>query len=151
MSFKLSWFTDNDKIMPQIRIEGGSGSINLMSLKHMLSQKADAFGILLRFQDNTLESGSLFNKQSEPILVVDNAEHPEYAGLMFRVQYRGTYAFIDIYQVGSSTNLKHENSNSAGRKIMNMMSGHKQKLEEEKEYYSIINHIIEQIFHEICE
>ena len=143
MNYSNYDLNEDRRFVPQIRFEGGAGTINLMALKNYIQNKADSYGLPVKFVDGTLKTGGLLNKQTEPVLSLYNYQHPEYLGFMLRVTYHGTYAFLDVYKVGGSKNYKHENSQSSGRMLLNMMSGHKQKLQEEENYYSILYSIFQ--------
>lgn len=149
MSVRLEMLTDNRRPIPQATVKGGAGVINLNFLKYQIQRKADEFGVLLNFTDDTVEYGSMFNKQYEPIMIMANAYHPEYLSLLFRVTYRGIYAVIDVYALGKSTNYQHEqNKYSTGRMIMNAINGHEQKMRDENQYYDTIGEILRQIYSE---
>lgn len=128
------------RFIPRVRFPNGR-NIDLNALQSALQEQCDANGIPVAFMADTLQTGSLFNKQSENVLTLYNPNHPsDYLKFLLRITHQGNYAFLDVFKAGSSKNYGNANAaaNSGMRKLLNMATGHDAKLKEEEDYYTIL-------------
>ena len=141
----------NTEWMPQIRWPNGQ-DVTLMVVQKAIQAQADENGIAVAFRNETLKVGGLFSKEREDILIMYNPEHAmDYLYFAIRIKHQGKYAFMHIYNMGGSKNFKNDNSanfDSLGgmsRMVINSLGGHKKKLEEEENYYTILRDCLENI------
>lgn len=134
--------------IPQVRFPDGN-NVNLMTVREAIQNEADENGIPVAFREETLKSGSLFNKQVEDILVMYNPEHAnDYLQFVIRVQHMGKYAFMHVYNMGGSKNYKNVNTAASGgargaiAAIGGLFGGGKAKLQVEEQYYTILTDIL---------
>lgn len=140
MSFTAANLIEENRFINRIRFFNGR-DVNLSAFREILQLECDSNGIPAAFADNTLKTGSLFNKQVEDVLVVYNPEHPtDYFQFLVRITHQGEYAFLDVFQVGISKNFARENKaqSSLTQGVFNKFSGHSQKFQEEVDYYTIL-------------
>ncbi|MBQ4429019.1 MAG: hypothetical protein II871_04530 [Clostridia bacterium] len=144
MALSADWLSDDRRFIDRVRFQDGS-NVTLEVIRSYIQDKADSYGIPIAFNADTVKTGSLFNKQSEDVLVLYNTQHPEYIKFIIRVSYQGTYAFLDVFQFGASKNIRNENQASGFstgaifKSLINSATGHKQKLEDENNYYTILH------------
>ena len=147
MAYGQSDLNEQHRFIPRIRFADG-GNVNLSVLRDALQEQCDSNGIPVAFQDDTLKTGSFFNPQSEDVLILYHPDHStDYLRFMLRVTYQGKYAFLDVFKVGGSKNFARDNkaSRSTGQMLFNMLSGHATKLQEEENYYTILEDCFQNI------
>jgi len=89
-----------------------------------------------------LKAGGLFNATKIPCIVVTNREHPyDYLKLLITVVKQGSVALVEVYETGTSKELKklqiEEQKRRAGKLIiMNKHNAH--ALKEEQGYYALV-------------
>lgn len=148
MAFTANDLNEDYRFINRIRFPDGNG-INLVSLQERLQDECDSNGIPVAFRSDVLKTGSIFNKQTEEVLVLYNTQHPsDYLQFLIRVTHQGKYAFLDVFKYGSSKNFRNYNkaaSGSVGRGILNKLTGADAKLQEEENFYTILTDCFENI------
>ncbi len=136
---------DMFRFINRVRFSNGE-DVNLQVVQNLLQEECNANGIPVAFRNDTLKTGGLFSKQVEDVIVLYNPDHiKDYLHFLLRVTHQGNYAFLDVFKVGGSTNYKHDNSASGGRRILNALTGHNQKLQQEENYYTILKDCLENV------
>ena len=147
MAYGQSSLNEQDRFISRVRFQNGN-NINLDALQGALQEQCNANGIPVSFEKDVLKTGSLFNKQSEDVLILYNPEHQfDYLRFLLRVTHQGNYAFLDVFKTGGSRNYGHENAaaNSGIQKLFNVATGHNAKLEAEENYYTILKDCFQNI------
>ena len=134
--------------MPQVRWPNGD-NVNLVTVRDAIQNQADENGIPVAFRDDTLKVGGLLSSQREDILIMYNPQHEnDYLRFAIRVMHQGKYAFMHVYNLGGSKNFRDGNKAAAGSKIAvigNLVGGHRQKLEAEENYYTILRDCLQNV------
>ena len=124
--------------IPQVRFPNGE-NVNLMSVRNAIQEEADANGIPVAFGEDKLKVGGLLSSTLEDILIMYNPQHPtDYLRFAIRVMHQGRYAFMHVYNLGGSKNFRYDHKFGAAASIMKAIGGHKAKLQEEENYYTIL-------------
>lgn len=153
MAYTEKDLVEDYRFINRLRFRDGSG-VNLVSLQEALQDECDANGIPVAFRSDILKTGGLLNKQTEEVLVLYNTEHPkDYLQFMIRVTHQGRYAFLDVFKVGGSKNFARNYRATGGlgtgaavvQGAFNLLSGHKQKLQEEENFYTILTDCFESV------
>lgn len=145
MAYKEKDLDESRKFIQSVNIHNGAG-LTIDELQGMLQNQCDENGIPVKFRRDTLKTGSLFNPQSEEVLVVSNPEHTEYNSFVVRLRHMGTHAFMDVYASGYSINLARTNSDIPGHRLFNAIVGTKKKMLNENTYYEILANCFENLF-----
>lgn len=145
-------FTEKQLVTPwtgQIRCANGD-NINLVTIRGAIQEEANKCGIPVAFSEDLLKVGGLFSSEKESVLIMFNPQHPkDYLRFLIRVQHQGSYAFMQVFNLGGSKNFKDANVAASGstlKKITNAIGGHSQKLQQEENYYTILHDCVENIF-----
>lgn len=150
MAFGQSNLNEEFRFIPRYKFGAEVGSkLTLEVAQRLLQDKADENGIPVAFRNDTLTTGSLFNKQHENVLVLYNPEHEsDYLHFLIRITHQGKYAFLDVFKVGGSKNYSMSNKagNSMAVGLFNLATGLKSKLETEENYYTILSDCIREVF-----
>ena len=132
----------------KVRFQDGN-NVNLLAIREAIQNEADRNGIPVAFREEQIKVGSLFNKQLEDILVMYNPEHAnDYLKFVVRVQHRGAYAFMYVYNMGGSKNFRNSQLAKEGGvigKISGKIAGVQSKLQAEEQYYQILSDVIENV------
>ena len=148
MPYSSKDLNEQSRFIQRIRFADAQG-VNLLNFQDVLQEECDANGIPVAFHSDILKTGSLLNKQAEDILIIYNPEHPkDYFNFLVRITYQGKYAFLDVFTVGQSKNYSHARpgsnlATSMTKKLINAASGHKEKLQQEEDYYTILSDCIQ--------
>ena len=134
----------NTEWIPQIRFPNGN-NITLDAVADAIQEECDANGIPVAFQEAEVKTGGMFSKTKERVLLMYNPNHAnDYLRFIVRLQYQGRYAFLHVYNMGGSKNYRDDNQANAGgtfgliKKIGNAVGGHNAKLQQEENYYMIL-------------
>lgn len=150
MAFTQSNLNEDFRFIPRYRFGSNVGrNITLETTQILLQNKADENGIPIAFHNDTLTTGSLFNRQKEDVLVLYNPEHEsDYLHFLIRITHQGNYAFLDIFKVGGSKNYAMSNKagNSMAIGLLNLATGLTNKLEAEENYYTILSDCMSEAF-----
>lgn len=134
--------------VPGVEYTVGS-SVSLPILKELILIETAENGIPVAFMEDELKTGSVFSSEKEKILIMFHPEHSwDYLRFAVRVQYVGTHAFVRIYNLGGSKNIRNDNNAYDGnkfRKMFNALSGHNNKLQQEMMYYSILKDCVNNV------
>lgn len=148
MAYTEKDLVEEYRFINRLRFRDGSG-VNLVSLQEALQDECDSNGIPVAFRSDVLKTGSVFNKQTEEVLVLYNTQHPsDYLQFLIRVTHQGKYAFLDVFKVGSSKNYRTVNSAAAGStfsKMKKAFGGVNSKLQEEENFYTILTDCFESV------
>ncbi len=150
MPFGQSNLNESFRFIPRYKFGAEDGSkLTLEVAQRLLQYKAAENGIPVAFHNDTLTTGSLFNKQHENVLVLYNPEHEnDYLNFLIRITHQGKYAFLDIFKVGGSKNYSMSNKagNSMAVSLLNLATGLNSKLETEENYYTILSDCMREVF-----
>lgn len=155
MGFLEHDLNENLRFIPRYKFGANVGNkLTLELVQQMFQEKADENGIPVAFRSDILTTGSLFNKQKEPVLVLYNPEHEDdYFRFMIRITHQGNYAFLDVFQVGDSKNhardKRSRSSNAVGfvTGVWNSVVGLGNKIETEDNYYEILSDCMNAVLH----
>lgn len=140
------------------------GGIDLGAIREALAEAAQQNNIPLAFSTDEVKSGGLFNKVSEPCLVLYHPEHEfDYFRFAVRSVQEGGRSIVTINTFGQSSQMKKDaraawakqdrRGKSMSYKVGSMIGSgiagigrSKQKLEAEQRYYMLVQDLIEQVF-----
>lgn len=147
---------------PTYRFEDGA-SISLEAVQNALAAEAEKHDVPVAFYADQVKSGSLFNKQIEDCIVMYHPEHRyDYFTFCIRVQHQGSMAYVAVNDFGSSKQmdkfaraeyakqdrkgkeLSYQIGSMIGAGIRNIGKS-KQKLEEEQNYYGVVQYVLDQV------
>lgn len=139
------------------------GGIDLDAIHSALADAAQQNNLPLGFATDEVRSGGLFNKTSEPCLVLYHPEHQtDYFRFAIRSAQEGGRSIVMINTFGQSSQMKKDaqaawakedrKGKSMSYKVGSMIGSgiaglgrSKQKLEAEQRYYMLIQDLIEQV------
>lgn len=149
MAYSQNDIKEEYRFINRFKFRDGN-NVNLADLQEALQDECDSNGIPVAFRNDTLKTGGLFSKQVEDVLVLYNTAHPtDYHQFLIRITHQGKYAFMDVFRLGSSKNFRNYNKGADGsttQKIFNSLTGQNQKLQEEKDFYTILIDCMENIY-----
>lgn len=156
---------DLREMRPAVRYKNKTGT-TLKILQQELKEKAEEYQIPIAFYKGKVYYGGLIGGGSDECLVI---YHPykenDYFKLAIRIKYQGTYAFVTVHDFGKSKLLNYEMNKSALKDAWNSQSGDlamlgaiiktanskirstgkRNALEEEKQWYAIIEDILDEV------
>ena len=156
---------DLREMRPQVRYKNGQ-DITLQTVQNALSDAADEAGIPIAFRDDEVKYGGLIGGSTEPCIVLYHPEHPtDYFNICVRVKHQGAYAFVTVNDFGQSRllgnqgsheylvdTLKHGSNSERigalmGAGVRRLVKGgrNNQKLEEEQNWYAMVEDIFDEI------
>jgi len=133
-----------------VRFQNGN-NVNLTTVANLIQQGANEAGIPVAFTPDKLKTGGLLNQQMEDILIMYNPQHQkDYLHFLIRVEHMGNYAFMHIYELGSSrnANLLSGGITAAGTiagGVINKVRGTTAKANLESQYYMILADVVSDI------
>ncbi len=146
MAYSLKDLNEESRFITRIRFSEGKLT-DLPILLLTLQDCRNSSGLPIEFRYDTLKTGGPLSKKSEDVLILYHTVHTnDYFQFLFRLTYQGNYAFLDVFMVGSSKNLRSYNKASGGStisKIKNSLTGHAGKMQEEEDFYSILKDSLE--------
>ena len=149
---------------PTIKYRDGK-DITFQTIQVALQGAANENGISVAFHDDEIKFGGFFGGDVEPCLVLYHPEHEnDYFKFCIRLQHQGNYAFVTVYDFGSSTQMGNAGSKDylkdtlkngdgweiagaiigSGIRLLSKGTANKKKLEEEEMWYSVISDIFEE-------
>lgn len=155
---------------PQIRIPNGR-DITEKELIAALKAEAQETGIPIAFTTDQIKFGGFIGGSVEDCIVVYHPDHQrDYFNTAIRLTHQGSYAFLTIYRFGTSRLLGNAASSEfaktkvkeafrggsaseavgavIGKGIRTLVMGvsNKQKMEEEQNWYLMLDDVLENIF-----
>lgn len=154
----------------QVRIPNGQ-NITLNDVKVALKNEADANGVPIAFASDQIKFGGLIGGSTEDCLVVYHPEHQkDYFNSAVRLKHQGNYAFLTVYDFGTSRLLGNAASAeftkeklkatlhggsvseaigaAIGGGLRRLIKGgaNKSKIEEEQNWYLMLDDMFDNIF-----
>ncbi len=150
----------------QFRFRDGEG-VTFETLENQFAEAADNFAIPVAFGRNQIQSGSMLSKTVIDCMTLYHPDHPkDYNFYLFSITHQGKYAFVDIWSGGGSEigaaqfakdnlfNMGNLDSYSKGAVVGSLVRGvvtgslfaGKSKYEAEKNWYTMVDDIIADIF-----
>lgn len=155
---------------PQVRIPNGQ-NISLNDVRAALQKEADANAVPIAFGSDQIKFGGLIGGSTEDCLVVYHPEHQkDYFNTAVKLKHQGNYAFLSVYDFGTSRLLGNAETSeytkskikeafhggsvgeavgaAIGKGIRTLIKGgaNKQKMEEEQNWYLMLNDLFDNIF-----
>ena len=131
--------------LKQIRFPDGDG-ITLQWLQEKLADEADKNAIRVAFEADKIKFGGLIGGSVEDCIVLYHPEHKkDYFWYAFRITTQGKYAFLNSALGGYSKLLNKADAVAEGGSILKAIGLNKKKLEEEQNWYTIIDDIIDNV------
>ncbi len=150
---------------PQVRFKNGQW-INLQVLQNELEKCATANGVPMAFRDEQVKYGGLIGGSVADCLVLYHPEHAkDYFNIAIEVTHQGNYAFVSVRDFGNSKLLGNQGSHDylmdtlkhgrnsekvgavigAGIRRMVMGGRNNVKLQEEQNWYAMVNDVVNEI------
>lgn len=131
---------------PSVRYMDGA-SITLQTIQEALKDGAQRYGIPLGFEFDQVKSGGMFSKTVEDCLVLYHPERRKhYYQPVVRIQRQGNVTFVHVGLWGMSSNDQMADATSdSGFFAKAVLGPKKNKIEEEQNYYSILNAILDEV------
>ena len=127
--------------IPQVRVTNGD-NVNLVAIREAIQNGADEIGIPVAFREEQIKVGGFLNRELEDILVMYNPEHArDYRNFVIRIQHRGNYAFVYVYNMGGSKNYMNSQTMKKGGLLRKALGVDKKMLEEEQ-YYQMLADVL---------
>ena len=133
--------------------------ITLLTLQKELKETAEKYQIQIAFTNDQIKSGGMFNSTTVDCLVVYHPKHPtDYFRYAVSIRRQGVMAYVSVNYFGSSkqtgkagvskdalSNLKEGNLGTAMLGGLMSLGKNKNKLEEENNFYSALDQIIDEV------
>ena len=154
------------QMRPLIRYQDKTGT-TLPIIGQEIYEAAVHYGIPIAFYYDIVRYGGLFDSGTDDCLVVYHPYHyNDYFKVAIRIKYQGTYAFVSVEDFGRSTLLGYERNKQAIKRTWAdkssgdlamvgaifttvssniMATGKRNDLEEERQWYTIISDIIDEV------
>lgn len=152
----------------RVRYNNKSGDpVTLPSIQRALTAAAEEAGIPMAFYDDEVKIGGMLSSEVDKCLVVYHPEHQkDYFKICIRVKTQGNFAFVSFNDFGTSKLLGNQGShdslmdtlkNGSDAEIVGAVIGaglrrltkggrNSSKMQEEQDWYSIVDEIFDTVF-----
>lgn len=99
---------DLEDLMQPMRISNeNTAAVTVEGIKQVFAGMAEENSVPYTFGSNEVKYGGLLNSEVAPALVITHPEHPrDYYGIMVTVQHDSNTAYIHVYNIGKSKQVK---------------------------------------------
>lgn len=138
--------------------EGGD-TLDLSAVQSILTQEIKKYAVPVIFCTDEVKTGGFFNSGTEKCLVLSHPDHQkDYNKICIRLKTQGTFVFLTFYEFGNSmwrmqqatleeaTEMSHGKLSDRLAASIARGSVNSSKLQDEIDWYSIINQIIDDVF-----
>ncbi len=129
--------------------------LSICLIHDLLADEIEYAGIPTRVEYGTLKTGGLFNRDTEAVVFLTNAEHPhDYLRHLIRIRMTGTNVVeIKVYAYGISAMYAKRERMMNNPSILHQITGALKQVEikaqEEEAYYSTLAMCIQQVYDKI--